>query len=143
MSKKHHLESACGPRPRRLSRRSAARRVGRWLYVASLAAGSGLIAGWLSTPAWSQVLFTRPSQAVTQQRPLTLKDLLAKELKARRPQEFAFIDQVVQMVEQKQLPIKLVRASLLWSRNKRPYPMIYFEQSLRRQAARAGIIIPK
>lgn len=68
-----------------------------------------------------------------------LRIQLEKGLKARLPREFDFIDHVVGMVDNKQLPRDLVESTFLWARVKRPYPFPYFENGLRLRAARRGI----
>src|SRR5690606_32392281 len=106
----------------------------------------GLAAGWcvayVAMPLLAQVRSSSPRQGISStRRQLTLNDLLARGLRARRVEEFEFIDKVVELVEQNKLPLRLVQAAYLWSRNKRPYPMIYFQQALIRLAAREGIAI--
>jgi hypothetical protein len=74
----------------------------------------------------------------------SLRDQLEKGLKARRPVEFRFIDRVVTMVNNNQLPITLVRSTFHWARKKarfRRYPFQYFERALRERARRLRIQI--
>ena len=71
--------------------------------------------------------------------PIDLKDKLEKGLRARRPEEFAFIGRVVAMVDKGQLPLDLVRETFAWARKKRPYPYPYFERALKIRAAAIGI----
>jgi hypothetical protein len=71
-----------------------------------------------------------------------LKDQLEKGLKARRPEEFAFIAKVVSRVENDTLPRSLVDSTFLWARKKgtgriRPYQ--YFESGLKLRAKRIGV----
>ena len=68
-----------------------------------------------------------------------LKDQLDGGLKARRPEEFAFIAKVCTMVDLKQLPYDMVKGTFMWARKKRPYPYPYFERGLRLRAAQRGI----
>ena len=71
-----------------------------------------------------------------------LKDQLEKGLKARRPEEFAFLAKVVQMVESDKLPRELVQSSFLYVRKTRKYEKYlvpYFERVLKIQADKAGI----
>ncbi len=68
-----------------------------------------------------------------------LQTTLEKGLKARRPVEFAFIAQVIQLVDDGTLPENMVLTSFLWARKHRPYPYPYFAASLRRQAATLGV----
>ena len=68
-----------------------------------------------------------------------LKDQLDAGLKARLPEEFAFIDKVCTMVDRGQLPFDMVKSTFMWARKKRPYPFPYFERGLRLRAAQRGI----
>jgi hypothetical protein len=68
-----------------------------------------------------------------------LKDQLDAGLKARKPEEFAFIAKVCTMVDLKQLPFDMVKSTFLWARKKRPYPYPYFERALRIRAEQRGI----
>jgi hypothetical protein len=70
---------------------------------------------------------------------IDLKIQLEKGLKARLPREFDFIDHVVGMVDNNQLPRDLVQSTFMWARVKKPYPFPYFENGLRLRAARRGI----
>ena len=69
----------------------------------------------------------------------TLKQQLKFGLLARTPSENAFIDEVVEKVDQGDLPRSLVNSTFLWARRKQPYPMPYFEQALKARAKQAGI----
>lgn len=73
----------------------------------------------------------------------SLKQQLEFGLKARRPTEFRFIANVVQMVDQGKLSMKLVKSTFQWARHRRPYQFPYFERGLRLRAARLGIVVPK
>jgi hypothetical protein len=73
-----------------------------------------------------------------------LKEQLEAGLKARLPADFAFIQRVVTMVENDQLPLELVKSTFQWARKKakyRNYPFPYFERALRIRAGRLGIQI--
>jgi len=73
-----------------------------------------------------------------------LKSQLEKGLRARRPQEFAFVAVVVEMVENETLPLDLVKGTFLWARKKAlttRYPFPYFERALRERAGKLGIKI--
>ena len=70
-----------------------------------------------------------------------LRIQLEKGLKARLPREFEFIDHVVGMVDNNQLPRDLVQSTFLWARDKKPYPFPYFENGLRLRAAKRGITL--
>ena len=70
-----------------------------------------------------------------------LQTQLQSGLRARLPQEFAFIRRVVAMVKADQLPLDLVMSAFQWARHKKPYPFPYFERALRTRAAKLGIKI--
>lgn len=73
-----------------------------------------------------------------------LKDQLENGLKARRPQELAFISKVVTLVEQDKLPMPLVKAVFQWARErgaKTNYPFPYFERAIKIRAKKLGIIL--
>jgi hypothetical protein len=69
----------------------------------------------------------------------TLKDTLAKGLKARLPEEFAFVDRVVKMVDHGRLPREMVQSTFLWARKKNVHQFQYFEHGLRLRAEEVGI----
>lgn len=69
----------------------------------------------------------------------TLQETLETGLKARRPQEFAFVARVVDLVDQNVLPLKLVQSTFLWARRQPRHPFQYFERAMQVQAARLGI----
>lgn len=77
----------------------------------------------------------------------SLQDRLKKGLRARTPQEFGFLDRVVDSVEDRELPEVLVNRVFFWSRRKaarhegvrRRRPMVYFQPALTKLAARIGI----
>ena len=71
-----------------------------------------------------------------------LKKQLEAGLKARRPQEFAFIARVMALVDAKELPRELVQSTFDWARKKQPHPFQYFERALRIRAAKIGVDIP-
>lgn len=70
----------------------------------------------------------------------SLADRLKTGLKARRPEETEFLDQVAHLVRTGALPGKLVDSTYLWAiqrQQKVPYPL--FERALRIQADRLGV----
>jgi hypothetical protein len=79
------------------------------------------------------------SASAMQQR--DLKEVLEYGLRARRPEETAFINRVVGMVQTGDLPLELVMSTFHWARKKRPYPMPYFMRALRIRAADQGIAL--
>lgn len=68
-----------------------------------------------------------------------LKLTLQQVLHARRPEEFDFIEKVVLMVDQKQLPRDLVESSFAYARKKPRRQFQYFEFALRARAKEIGI----
>ncbi|MGB6045537.1 MAG: hypothetical protein WBF93_20455 [Pirellulales bacterium] len=71
--------------------------------------------------------------------PPSLKDTLENGLRARRPEEFAFIGTVVELVEQGTLPRRLVESTFMWAQRQHALPFPYFELGLRTRAKRIGI----
>lgn len=69
----------------------------------------------------------------------TLQETLETGLKARRPEEFAFVARVVNLVDQNVLPLKLVQSTFLWARRQPRHPFQYFEKAMQVQAARLGV----
>lgn len=67
---------------------------------------------------------------------------LESGLRARRPQEFAFIAVVVNHVEQGRLSREMVMGMFTWARERdfyRPFP--HFQFGLRRRAAEVGVAL--
>lgn len=98
----------------------------RTLLVAALLAVGGLPAPALLSPL--QAAETAD-----------LKTRLEKDLEARLPSEFAFINLVLARVEQDVLPRSLVNKAYLWARRKPRFKMQYFERAMRVLAKREGI----
>jgi hypothetical protein len=71
----------------------------------------------------------------------TLKQTLEAGLKARRPQEFAFLATVAAKVEDGTLPRSLVESTFFWARRQGRYPFIYFQAGLRERAKRIGVVL--
>jgi hypothetical protein len=92
--------------------------------------------GWVTSAAWGQ----GDTGPVAPGGP-DLQTTLQTGLKARRPEEFAFISQVVDMVGDGTLPRSVVITSFLWARRHKPYPFPYFEFGLQAQAAQLGVNI--
>lgn len=107
-------------------------RTAKWRMLALLALAALLIVGL----AEAQVI--SPSGATVP----TLKEQLSTGLLARTPDEQAFVDEVVALVNSHVLPLDLVQSTFLWARKKRPYPMPYFERALVIRAQAIGIAIP-
>jgi len=77
-----------------------------------------------------------------------LNETLRYVLKARRPQEFAFVDLVTQKVKEGKLPTDLVLSMMKWAverarekeNPKLPFP--YFQEGLRLRAKELGVDLP-
>ncbi|MEX2187837.1 MAG: hypothetical protein WD875_13615 [Pirellulales bacterium] len=70
-----------------------------------------------------------------------LNKTLSEVLRARRPEEFAFIDRVVELVDHGTLPRDLVVSTFNWARKKPHHPFQYFEFGLRERAKKIGVHI--
>ena len=73
---------------------------------------------------------------------ISLKDMLNKGLKSRRPEDFEYIDAVVLLVDLVVLPESMVRGTFFWARKKYRRPLQYFQQALYLQAKKVGIDAP-
>ena len=71
----------------------------------------------------------------------TFKKTLETGLRARRPQEFAFLAKVATRVEDGTLPRSLVESTFFWARRQGRYPFVYFEAGLRTRAKRIGVVL--
>jgi hypothetical protein len=71
----------------------------------------------------------------------TLKKTLEAGLRARRPQEFAFLALVAAKVDEGTLPRSLVESTFFWARRQGRYPFVYFEAGLRVRAKRIGVVL--
>ena len=71
---------------------------------------------------------------------ISLEDQLKTGLKARRPEETEFIEEVARLVNGGKLPRKLVDSTFMWSLRRRTnYPFPAFERALRLQADQLGV----
>ncbi|MFM9197528.1 MAG: hypothetical protein ACKOWG_17670 [Planctomycetia bacterium] len=71
---------------------------------------------------------------------ISLEDQLKTGLKARRPEETEFIEEVVRLVDTGRLPRKLVDSTFAWALKRRQtYPFPAFERALRLQADKLGV----
>lgn len=68
-----------------------------------------------------------------------LREALEDDLRARQPKEFAFIEKVIDLIEDGTLAESLVRSTYLWARKKPRRKFQYFERGLRYRASRLGI----
>jgi len=95
------------------------------------------------------LLLAAPRDASTQQpatgsgvaAKLDLQAQLEKGLEARRKSEFAFLADVVSLVEQGTLPRKLVDSTFIWAIKKPRHRFQYFQFGLRAQAKKLKIKI--
>jgi hypothetical protein len=70
----------------------------------------------------------------------SLRDTLRSGLRCRRPEEFAFVDLVVERVDDNELPKEMVLSMFNYARDRRPkLPFPYFEVGLRKRAAAIGV----
>lgn len=76
------------------------------------------------------------------QEEVSLTDRLKSGLKCRRPEEAAFVESVVALVDQKKLPVDLVLGTYQWAVKQRPdFPFYYFQYGIKRRAAAVGVDI--
>jgi hypothetical protein len=61
---------------------------------------------------------------------LTLQSQLEKGLRARRPVEFAYIAEIIKLVEAKKLPYKLVATTFTWAQKQPTRQLQYFQFAL-------------
>ena len=105
---------------------------------------------WLRWCAWSVSLLAVLGickRVPAGQQVANLNETLRSVLRARRPQEFAFINLVTQNVQQGHLPLPLVLSMMKWAteraaqrHDKIPFP--YFQEGLHRRAAEIGVDLP-
>ncbi len=70
---------------------------------------------------------------------VSLRVQLEKGLRAMRPVEFRFLNEVLAQVKKGDLPKDLVEQAFLWGRQYPAYRVQYFEKALRALAQRDGI----
>jgi hypothetical protein len=71
---------------------------------------------------------------------ISLEDQLKTGLKARRPEETEFIEEVARLVNTGKLPRKLVDSTFMWALRRRTnYPFPAFERALRLQADQLNV----
>jgi len=73
---------------------------------------------------------------------LDLKTQLETGLKARRPVEFAYINQIVKLVEAGTLPRSLVTSTFIWARRMPSRQLQYFQFALQARAKRLNVKLP-
>ena len=107
--------------------------------LASAGEGSAKELGNGDRTCWPATSATAPESSPVAVDVADLQEQLETGLRARRPEEFAFLARVVQFVEQGQLPLKLVKETFLWARERDRYPYPYFERAIKIRAARIGV----
>lgn len=89
-----------------------------------------------TSPAWPRAKAEEPVGGEV----ISLEDQLKTGLKARRPEETEFIEEVARLVDTGRLPRKLVDSTFSWAlRRRQTYPFPAFERALRLQADRLGV----
>jgi hypothetical protein len=73
---------------------------------------------------------------------LDLKTQLGKGLKARRPVEFEYIDEIIKLVESGDLPRSLVTSTFGWARKKQNRQLQYFQFALQARAKGLNVKLP-
>jgi hypothetical protein len=73
---------------------------------------------------------------------LTLRTQLEKGLKARRPVEFDYIDQIIKLVDEEKLPRSLVVSTYLWAQRKPSRQLQYFQFALQMRAKGLDVELP-
>jgi hypothetical protein len=73
---------------------------------------------------------------------LDLKSQLEKGLKARRPVEFAYIAQIIDLVEAGELPQSLVTSTFIWARQRPTRQLQYFQFALAARAKGLNVQLP-
>ena len=90
-------------------------------------------------PAATEPLATEPQGGLIV---ADLEQQLTSGLKIRLEEEQKFVDAVIVLVEQKRLPVSLVKSAFHWSRRKNPkVPYPYFERAMRLTAEKIGVAI--
>ena len=73
---------------------------------------------------------------------LTLKTQLEKGLRVRRPVEFAYVDQIIKLVEEGKLPRRLVTTTFVWAQRKEWRRLQYFQFALQVRARGLPVKLP-
>jgi hypothetical protein len=73
---------------------------------------------------------------------LDLKTQLEKGLLVRRPIEFAYIAEIVRLVEEGKLPRQLVTSTFVWARNMERRRLQYFQFALQARARKLDVELP-
>lgn len=71
---------------------------------------------------------------------MSLEDRLVAGLRARRPEDVAFLERVTALVDEGKLPEKLVTSTLAWAQRRgRTHPLPSFRRALQFQADHLGV----
>ena len=71
---------------------------------------------------------------------MSLEDRLVSGLRARRPEDVAFLERVASLVDEGRLPEKMVNSTLAWAQRRgRNYPLPSFRRALQIQADHLGV----
>jgi len=73
---------------------------------------------------------------------LDLKTQLEKGLRARRPVEFQYISEIIQLVESGDLPRTLVTTTFVWARKQPTRQLQYFQFALQTRAKGLPVKLP-
>jgi hypothetical protein len=101
-----------------------------------------LILGWSRAASTGLAADPPPALSGGGVSDLDLQGQLEKGLKARRPVEFAYIAQIITLVEDGDLPRELVDSTFVWARKKRTKRLQYFQFALQARAAKLGYNTP-
>jgi len=72
-----------------------------------------------------------------------LEERLVNRLRATRADQKAYLEQIVQLVDQRKLPLSLVVAIERYALRRNPhYPFPFFERALNYQARKRGVTLP-
>ena len=113
-----------------------------------LAIATILLSLLFTAPSFGQLLYGAPvgSTRLSQHqfrgsgRVASLENQLKAGLKARRDVEFKFIANVVKLVKEGKLPVKLVVETMQYARKKPTrHPFQYFQRALALRAAKLGV----
>lgn len=82
----------------------------------------------------------RTEEPVVGAETISLEDQLKTGLRARRPEETEFVEEVARLVDSGRLPRKLVDSTFIWAvRRGKRYPFPAFQQAIRLQAEQLGV----
>src|SRR5262245_64704858 len=103
---------------------------------------------WLSGGLAALASFFSAGYAAAGPEQANLNETLRYVLRARRPQEFEFVDLVTLKVKQGKLPVALVLSMMKWAverareKGNGNIPFPYFQEGLRLRAKELGVDLP-